>query len=470
MNSLGDTSILYICRPYNLNPMKIRTHLKETISLATPVVIGQVGITMMGVVDSAMVGRVGDAPLAASSISQGFFFIITVIGLGIVYAITPLVAIAIGSADNETPAKVFRQGFWVSLITSIVLGTMIYFGVDLIRQLDQPKEVTELAISYTRILAFSLPPMLVFACYKQFIEGLSFTRPAMVITLLANLVNFVFNWVLIYGNLGAPSLGLDGAGIATLGSRIFMFAALAYFVHRNREFKRFGLKILPFRGLDQYGKEILRIGIPSGFQYFFEVGCFSAAAFMVGWIGKDDLASHQIAMNVAATTYLVCLGVSTAGTIRVGNALGAFDIAEVKRAGASALALGVGFMIFSGIMLIVFREEIPFLYTSDKEVVDIAPKLLLIAAFFQIFDGTQAVALGILRGIKEVRIPTVITFIAYWIIGLPSALLFGFPLGLGTEGIWYGLSISLVASSLMLNGRFFLLTRKMAREGVTASA
>lgn len=450
--------------------MTLKTHFNETISLATPVVIGQVGITMMGVVDSAMVGRVGDAPLAAASISQGFFFIITVIGLGIVYAITPLVAIAVGSADHETPSKVFRQGFWVSLITSVILGFVIYFGVDLIRYMDQPPEVTELALSYTRILSLSIPPMLLFTCYKQFIEGLSFTRPAMVITILANVVNFAFNWVLIYGNLGAPAMGLDGAGLATTGSRLFMFGALAYFVHSSREFKRFDLKIFPFSGLDTHGREILRIGLPSGFQYFFEVGCFAASAFMVGWIGKDDLASHQIAMNVAATTYLVCLGLSTAGTIRVGNALGASDFSEVKKAGMMALLLGVGFMVFSGIMLIIFREEIPYFYTSDLEVVEIAPKLLLIAAFFQIFDGTQAVALGILRGIKEVKLPTVITFIAYWLIGLPAAWILGFPLGLGTEGIWYGLSISLIASSFMLNGRFFYRLKKMSKERLTASA
>ncbi len=450
--------------------MRLRTHFQETISLATPVVIGQVGITMMGVVDSAMVGRVGDAPLAAASISGGFFFLITVIGLGIVYAITPLVAIAVGSADNETPSKVFKQGFWVSTVTSVILGLSIYFGANVIRYMDQPPEVTELAISYTKILSFSIPPMLLFTCYKQFIEGLSFTRPAMVITLLANVVNFVFNWVLIYGNLGAPALGLDGAGIATTGSRIFMLVALAYFVHKSREFKRFELKIFPFHGLDSHGREILRIGLPSGFQYFFEVGCFAASAFMVGWIGKDELASHQIAMNVSATTYLVCLGLSTAGTIRVGNALGASDFSEVKKAGAVALLLGTGFMVFSGIMLIIFRSDIPYFYTSDREVVLIAPSLLLIAAFFQIFDGTQAVALGILRGIKEVKLPTVITFIAYWLIGLPSAWLLGFPLGFGTEGVWYGLSISLIASSLLLNGRFFYRLRKMEREKKLISA
>jgi len=434
------------------------------------VVIGQVGITMMGVVDSAMVGRVGDAPLAAASISGGFFFLITVIGLGIVYAITPLVAIAVGSADHETPSKVFKQGFWVSTVTSVILGIVIYLGAEIIRYMDQPPEVTGLAISYTRILAFSIPPTLLFTCYKQFIEGLSFTRPAMVITLLANVVNFVFNWILIYGNLGAPALGLDGAGIATTASRIFMFVALAYFVHSSKEFKRFELKIFPFHGLDSYGREILKIGLPSGFQYFFEVGCFAAAAFMVGWIGKDDLASHQIAMNVSATTYLVCLGLSTAGTIRVGNALGASDFSEVKKAGFMALMLGIGFMVFSGLMLIMFRYEIPYFYTTDIEVVMIAPNLLLIAAFFQIFDGTQAVALGILRGIKEVKLPTVITFIAYWLIGLPSALFLGFPMGLGTEGVWYGLSISLIASSLMLNGRFFYKLKKMEKEKNLTSA
>ncbi|MBN8546045.1 MAG: MATE family efflux transporter [Ignavibacteria bacterium] len=438
--------------------MTIKEHLKETVSLALPVVIAQVGFVMMGVVDSAMVGRLGDAPLAASSLSLSLFFIITVIGLGIVMAMTPLVAIAVGSSDSDKCSRVFHQGIWVSLFSGIILNIVVYFGTDIISYMDQPKEVVDLALSYTRIISFSIPPMLLFTGYKQFIEGLSFTRPAMVISIAANVVNFFFNWIFIYGNWGAPALGLDGAGYATLGSRIFMFVSLAVFVHKNREFKRFGLKIFPFKGLDENGKEILRIGIPSGIQYFFEVGCFATAAFMVGWIGKDELASHQIALNVASLTYLVCLGLSTAGTIRVGNAVGAKNITQVRKAATVALFLGASFMVCAGILLIIFKEHIPLLYASDPEVVSIAPKLLMIAAFFQIFDGTQAIALGNLRGITDVKIPTVITFIAYWLIGLPGAYIFGFPLGLGTEGIWYGLSLSLIASSLMLNIRFFVKT------------
>jgi MATE family multidrug resistance protein len=183
---------------------------------------------------------------------------------------------------------------------------------------------------------------------------------------------------------------------------------------------------------------------------------------MVGWIGKDELASHQIALNIASITYLVCLGLSTAGTIRVGNAVGSKKKEEVKIAGTVALSLGISFMIFAGCLLILFKDIIPFLYTSDAEVVVIAPKLLLIAAFFQIFDGAQAIALGNLRGITDVRVPMVITFVAYWLIGLPSAYILGFPVGLGTEGVWYGLSISLIASSVMLNTRFFLKIRNPA--------
>jgi len=439
----------------------LKNHFRETINLAVPVVIGQVGITLMGIVDSAMVGRVGAASLAAASISGGFFFIITVVGLGIISSITPLVAIAVGSFNDAAPGKLFKQGFWVTVITSAILNLIVYFGAEVIHYMDQPPDVAELAISYTRIISFSILPMLLFICYKQFIEGLSFTRPAMVIALAANLVNFFFNWILIYGNLGAPSLGLDGAGVATLLSRIFMFVSLAYFVHRSTKFSRFGLKILPYGGPDEHGREILRLGLPSGFQSFFEVGFFALSAFMVGWIGKNSLASHQIAMNVASTTYLVCLGISTAGTIRVGNALGAGNISEVKRAGSVAIYLGVGFMLLSGILLVIFKSVIPLLYTNEPKVLEIASTLLTIAALFQVFDGSQAVALGVLRGIKEVKIPTVITFIAYWLIGLPAALLLGFVLNLGTKGIWFGMSISLIASSVMLNSRFFLKIRKL---------
>ncbi len=447
--------------------MTNKEHFKETVSLALPVVVAQVGFVMMGVVDSAMVGRLGDAPLAASSLSLSLFFIITVIGLGIVMAMTPLVAIAVGSSDSSKCSSVFHQGIWVSFFTGIILNLVVYFGTDIIAYMDQPKEVVDLSLSYTRIISFSIPPMLLFTGYKQFIEGLSFTRPAMVIAIVANFVNFFFNWVFIYGNLGAPALGLDGAGFATLGSRIFMFVTLAIFVHKNREFERFKLKLFPFKGLDENGREILKIGIPSGIQYFFEVGCFATAAFMVGWIGKDELASHQIALNVAGLTYLICLGLSTAGTIRVGNAVGAGNLLQIKKAASTALILGASFMVCAGIALILLKNYIPQLYTSDPEVVSIAPKLLLIAAFFQIFDGTQAIALGNLRGITDVKVPTVITFIAYWLIGLPGAYIIGFPLGLGTEGIWYGLSLSLIASSLMLNIRFFMKIRKPLNHQIT---
>lgn len=442
--------------------MSYKNQFKETLSLALPVVITQIGFVMMGVVDSVMVGRIGDAPLAASSISVGFFFIITVVGLGIVMAMTPLVAIAVGSADREKCSVVFQQGIWVSFFTGVILNLITFFGAELIPYMDQPPEVAQLAVSYTQIISLSTIPMLIFTAYKQFIEGLSFTRPAMVVAILANFINVFCNWIFIYGNLGFEPMGLDGAGIATLGSRIFMLISLAIFVHKSSEFKRYNLRIFPFKGINEIGKEILRIGVPSGFQYFFEVGCFATAAFMVGWIGKDELASHQIALNVSSITYLACLGLSTAGTIRVGNALGAGDMSGVKKAGSIALFMGASFMIVAGLSFIMFNDLIPRLYTSDAEVVLFAPKLLMIAAFFQIFDGTQAIALGNLRGITDVKIPTVITFIAYWVIGLPSAYLLGFPLGLGTEGVWYGLSISLIASSLMLNTRFFLKVKQMS--------
>ncbi len=442
--------------------MSYKNQFKETLSLALPVIITQIGFVMMGVVDSVMVGRIGDAPLAASSISVGFFFIITVVGLGIVMAMTPMVAIAVGSADREKCSIVFQQGIWVSFFTGVILNLITFFGAKLIPSMDQPPEVAQLAVSYTQIISLSTIPMLVFTAYKQFIEGLSFTRPAMVVAILANLINVFCNWIFIYGNLGFEPMGLDGAGIATLGSRIFMLISLAAFVHKSSEFKRYNLRIFPFSGINEIGREILRIGVPSGFQYFFEVGCFATAAFMVGWIGKDELASHQIALNVSSITYLACLGLSTAGTIRVGNALGAGDMSGVKKAGSIALFMGASFMIAAGLSFILLNDLIPRFYTSDAEVLLFAPKLLMIAAFFQIFDGTQAIALGNLRGITDVKIPTVITFIAYWVIGLPSAYLLGFPLGLGTEGVWYGLSISLIASSLMLNTRFFIMVRQLS--------
>jgi len=409
---------------------------------------------MMGVVDSLMVGKLGAAPLAAASLGNGLAFILLIIGIGVSLAVTPLVAIAVGAGKFEDCGVYFRQSILVNSILSIVIALAVYFAADLIQYFNQPVEVQIQAKSYMKIIGFSAVPLMFFQTYKQFIEGLSVMRPAMIITLIANLVNAFANWVLIFGNLGFPALELNGAGWATFGSRLFMALALMGFVMNNKFFKQYDVSF-HFKNINwPVIKKILSLGLPSGFQYFFEVGAFSFAVVMVGWLGTKQLAAHQIAINLASISFMAVLGISVAGSIRVGNAVGMKDIAETRRAGFTASLLGASIMLVAGVIFILFRNFLPTLYVNDEIVISYASSLLIIAALFQLSDGTQAVGIGILRGLTDVKIPTAITFIAYWIVGLPVGYLLGFTFELGVQGVWIGLLLGLTTSAILLTLRF----------------
>jgi len=434
--------------------LSYKKHITSTLTLAIPVIIGQLGLIMMGVVDSLMVGELGADYLAAAALANHVVILILIIGLGVSMAVTPLVAISIGAGKRDETQVLFKQSLIVNSAFGIIMTILILIGSELIPYLNQPPLVVKYASSYTKILAISIIPWMIYQSYKQFIEGLSITKPPMVVTIIANIVNAFVNWILIFGNLGFPRLELDGAGIATSSSRIFMVVVLILYVNRSKRFKEFDLSLI-IKKIDHFMiKKILRLGLPSGFQYFFEVGAFSFAVVMVGWLGAKSLAAHQIAINLASISFMAVTGISAAGGIRVGNAVGKADTKETRRAGFSAIILGASIMFCAGMIFIFLRNYLPSLYISDKDVISIASSLLVIAALFQLSDGTQAVGIGILRGITDVKVPTVITFIAYWIIGLPIGYLLGFTFVLGVQGVWVGLLIGLTASALMLFLRF----------------
>ena len=432
----------------------LKRHIISTLQLAYPVIIGQLGIIMMGVVDSLMVGKLGAAPLAAAALGNSLTFIVLIIGIGVSMVVTPLVAIAVGAHKFEDCGIYFRQSLLVNTIFSIILAVLIFFAADLIQYFDQPLDVQFQAESYMRILGFSSVPLMLFQTYKQFIEGLSIMRPAMIIALLANIINAFTNWLLIFGNWGFPTLGLDGAGWATFASRGFMALAIMGFVMNNKFFKQYDVSFHFKRINWPVIKKILSLGLPSGFQYFFEVGAFSFAVVMVGWLGTKQQAAHQIAINLASISFMAVLGISAAGSIRVGNAVGKKDVAETRRAGFTASLLGASVMLISGLIFILFRNFLPTLYVNDEVVISYASSLLIIAALFQISDGTQAVGIGILRGLTDVKIPTAITFIAYWIVGLPVGYLLGFNFEMGVQGVWIGLLLGLTTSAILLTLRF----------------
>lgn len=437
-----------------------RDHIKETFKLAYPVTIGQVGHVMLGVADSIMVGKVGVTPLAASSLVNGLVFLVLVFGLGMTLGITPLIAIARGKNDHQQCGVILRQALLVNSLLGLVISMSIFFLADLIIHLNQPLEVAQQAVSYAKIISISILPFMLFQNYRQFIEGLAFTKPAMYITIVANVVNIFGNWVFIYGNLGFKAYGLDGAGFSTFITRLFMAVAMIIYVIASTQFKGYDPS-LKFRSINWIViKKLLNIGVPSGFLHFFEFGAFALSAVMIGWLGKIQLAAHQIALSLASISFMFIMGISAAATIRVGNALGRNKLAEVRDSGFAAIIFAASIMVLFGICFITLRYFLPTLYIQDIQVINVAASLLIVAAFFQISDGVQAVGLGVLRGITDVKVPMVISFIAYWVIGLPTGYILGFKLNYGAVGVWIGLLAGLTVAATFFALRFNLKTRQ----------
>jgi multidrug resistance protein, MATE family len=446
----------------------LRSHLQETLALAGPVIAGQIGNMLIGSADTVMIGGLGSRYLAASSIANGLFFLIAVIGIGICVVISPLTAQAIGAQHGEEAlSRRLHQGlivaFWMGLLSMAAL-----LGVaELIPHMQQQPETVPLAQTYLRIVALSAPAMMVYMALKHFLDGFEAVVPGMAVMGFMVVFHVFFNWVLIHGKLGFPAMALDGAGWSTVVSRILgTLIMLAYVVWS----KRFGIY---FKARDLFRhrwgeiREILKIGIPSGLQYFFEVGAFAGALLLAGRISKEAQSAHQIAIQIASLTYMFYMGISSATSIRVGNAMGRQDAASIRRASLAALLLGLCCVVIFVGSIMGLRHQLPWLYIQELPVVLLASQLLLIAAIFQLFDGIQAIVMGALRGMSDVMLPTGITFVAYWVIGLPAAWYFSEGLGWGVEGIWLGLTSGLAFSALLLCGRLVAHTQasKLPKQG-----
>jgi MATE family multidrug resistance protein len=301
---------------------------------------------------------------------------------------------------------------------------------------------------------------MIFQTFKQMAEGLSQTRQAMYITIFANLVNVFLNWVLIWGIWGFPELGLNGAGWATLISRVLMAIMMGAYILGSPRYKMYHFRLsLPNASFPMISR-ILKIGIPTGFQFIFEVSAFSTAAIMMGWIGVNALAGHQIALNLASISYMMATGLATAGMIRVSNQIGKGDMIAMRKAGMVVFGMVVAFMFACGVIFFSFRFFLPTLYIDDPEVIALSASLLIIAGLFQLSDGVQVVALGVLRGLEDVKVPTIVTLLAYWVLGLPLGYVLAFEFGLAEKGIWYGLLIGLSITAVMLFYRFHQLSKK----------
>jgi multidrug resistance protein, MATE family len=441
-----------------------KDNFSKTFSLAFPVMLSQLGQVLVGVADSMMVGRLGAEPLAAASLANSIFFVVLMFGIGVSMSITPLVAMADGKNNPNRISRLFNHGFVINMASGTMLFLLIVLFSPLLHHLNQPEEVVVLSIPYLAIITLSLLPFMLFQTFKQFAEGLSQTKQAMYITLICNAINVFLNWVMIYGNLGFPALGLNGAGWATLISRVLMGGFMLYYMLKSKRYLPYNISFKVRKLSFPMMTKMLKIGVPTGFQFIFEVGAFSTAAIMMGWIGVTALAAHQIAINLASISYMMASGLSTAAMIRVGNQLGRNDIRTLREAGFTTFFMVAIFMSATALIFILFREFLPSLYIDDLDVIKMSASLLVIAGLFQLSDGIQVVALGALRGMADVRVPTIVTLVAYWIIGLPLGYVFGFILDMKEVGIWYGLLIGLTITGALLLFRFHSLSAKLLKQ------
>ena len=440
------------------------------LKLAFPVILGMLGHMFVSFADNVMVGQLGAAELAAVSLGNSFFFIAMSLGIGFASAITPIVAEA-DSAKNPVGVKnALKHGLILCGLLSGILYSLMLLAKPVMRNMDQPLEVVDLAIPYLDIIAISIIPLVIFEALKRFSDGLSNTKHPMYATIVANIINVTINYLLIFGSFGFPKLGIIGAGIGTLISRVIMVIFLWIIFTKNKRFKLYVTEIKFKITNIKIFKKISDIGLPSAFQMLFEVGIFTAAIWMSGVLGKNYQAANQIAFNLSAMTFMVGIGLGVAATIRVGNQKGLFDFVALRKIAFSIFLLTVLIEIIFALMFFILKDWLPTLYLDTEniskiiengEVISIASKLLLIVALFQIFDGLQVVILGALRGLQDVKIPTLITFIAYWLIGFPICFYLGLYTPLKSIGIWIGLLISLAVSSILLYLRFNYLSKKL---------
>ena len=438
---------------------------KKNLNIAYPVMLGQLGHVLVGLADNIMVGRLGAAPLAAVSLGNSLIFIALSIGIGFSFAITPLIAEADGARNIEKGRSYFQHGIVMCTIIGLLLFGVVWFSKPVLYYLDQPSEVVDLALPYIDIVAFSLVPVMVFQAFKQFGDGLSQTKYAMYATIVANLVNVLFNYLLIYGVWIFPRLELEGAAIGTLISRFFMLGFMYFILKKKKKFSTYF--IWAKKSLQQkIFKRLFNLGFPTALQMLFEVAIFTASVFLAGTLGTNAQAANQVALNLSSMTFMIAVGIGVTATIRVGNQKGQHNYEELRRIAFSTFFLVFIIEAFFALGFILLKDLLPVFYIDNAEVIALAAQLLIVAALFQLSDGLQVVILGALRGLQDMRYPTLICFFAYWVIGFPISYFLGKENALGSMGIWFGLLAGLSASSILLYIRFNYLSKKLIERGL----
>jgi len=431
------------------------------LKLAYPVIIGMIGHTLVGFVDNAMVGQLGTSELAAISLGNSFVFLAMAFGIGFSTAITPLIAESDAKKNKSNTKSILSNGILVCIFLGAVLTIIVLIAKPIIYYMGQSEEVVNLAYPYITLVAISLFPLIIFQSFKQFSDGLSFTKIAMISTVIANLINVVINYILIYGKFGFPKLELVGAGIGTLISRVIMVLIIIYLIKSNPKINQYLDNLFSLKYSSIITKKIINLGYPSALQMMFEVGFFISGIWVCGIIGINYQAANQIALNLSSLTFMVALGLSVAATIRIGNQKGLNDYKNLKRIAISIFLITILIELIFALIFIIFSDLLPWLYLENNnnfdvlETVSLASKLLIIVALFQIFDGIQIVAQGALRGIQDVKIPSMICFLSYIIFGVPIMIYLGLYTDLKATGVWIGFLIGLIIASILLSIRFF---------------
>ena len=420
------------------------------VRLAVPVVVAELGWVAMGIVDIAMVGRLGPEAIGAVGVGSVLFFAVVVFGTGALLGLDPLVAQAYGAGRLDECHRWLIHGVGLSLmlaapltlITAALIATLDRWGLD--------PDVQRLTAPYFSKILWSIVPLLLYTAFRRYLQAIGLVTPVMAALVSANLINVLINWLLIFGNLGAPRLGVEGAAWATCVSRVYLalFLMLAILGHERRH--RTGpwhvLRRLELRRL----RRLATLGLPAAVQVTLEVGVFAVVTALAGRLAPATLAAHQIVLNVASVTFMVPLGVGSAGTVRVGQAVGRLDAPGARYAGWAALALGGGFMSCAAVVFVLAPHAILGLFTTAATVIRVGVSLLLVASVFQLFDGLQGVATGVLRGFGDTRTPMFWNLVGHWFVGLPVGYVLCFAWGWGVVGLWVGLSTGLILVGVML--------------------
>lgn len=428
-----------------------------------PIIAGQLGMILMGFFDTVQVGRLGADYIAATGVGSTVYWISTLLGIGTLMAISPLVSKARGEQKAWHAIGIYNSGLKVALGVSVLFLAIVYLVAYHFAQLGQEPQVSDLAIEFLLLLNLGTPAIMLATLYKQLLDGLGRTAIGMWVNIFALLLNIFLNWLLIYGNWGLPALGISGAAIASVTARFAMLIALYLFVRFDKQIHQLKLEYHAAINMPHhdYTKDILRIGIPYGLQMFFEVAAFGVAQIMAGWLGKTYSAAHQMAINLASITFMITTGLSAAGTIVVGYHFGAKSKADIRISAITVVLLTFAFeLTFAGIF-IVFNQPLATLYTNDAILLAVAPNLIFLAAFFQLSDGLQSVASGLLRGIQDVKTPSIMAFVSYWLIMMPACYLLTFTYNFGIKGIWIGFIIGLSFAAVILLLRFRWVVKRL---------